>query len=398
MHVDSWTPRRLGDLVIAYSGGTPSRNHGPYWGGGIPWVTAKDMKSDVISVSSETLTTLGIGQGIRVVPAGSILMLCRGMGLFKDLPIGVASCPVSFNQDVKALVPRAGIIAQFLFLALKIRKHQIARFVSKSGHGTGRLEFANVADLEIPIPDVQTQQDIVSMLQELNKPIRSVERLISAKKKFRRELQRSLFARDLRGPGFSGAWRSRLIGDVFTERLETGREDLPLLSITSTRGVVPRAEIDRKDSSSDDKIHYKRIAPGDIGYNTMRMWQGVSALSTLEGIVSPAYTICVPSDCVDGIFISYLFKYPPVVNLFRRYSQGLVQDTLLLKFPTLAKIPISIPSIEEQKWIGTTLSALDLEISLLESYATALGQRSLSLTEGLMTGRLSAGEVVHGGK
>ena len=41
----------------------------------------------------------------------------------------------------------------------------------------------------------------------------------------------------------------------------------------------------------------------------MRMWQGVSAVSSLEGIVSPAYTICIPGDTVDVRFRPSYFPF-----------------------------------------------------------------------------------------
>ena len=83
------------------------------------------------------------------------------------------------------------------------------------------------------------------------------------------------------------------LGAVFDERSESGLTDYPLASITMQRGVIPRDEVGRKDSSSEDKSKYRRIMPGDIGYNTMRMWRRKRPCQ-MEAIVSPAYTICVP--------------------------------------------------------------------------------------------------------
>ncbi|MFO4987002.1 hypothetical protein RCK87_24985, partial [Salmonella enterica subsp. enterica serovar 1,4,[5],12:i:-] len=92
--------------------------------------------------------------------------------------------------------------------------------------------------------------------------------------------------------------------------------------------------LERRDTSAEDKSNYKVIRKGDIGYNTMRMWQGVFGLSAHDGIVSPAYTVVTPDRSrILGEFASHLFRHPRVVHTFRRYSQGLVDDTLLLKYP-----------------------------------------------------------------
>ena len=123
-------------------------------------------------------------------------------------------------------------------------------------------------------------------------------------------------------------WRTVQLGEVFDERRETGYNDLPLLAITGDQGIIYRDELDKRDTSASDKSKYLRICPGDIGYNTMRMWQGRSAVSKLEGIVSPAYTICTPKASLDMNFMGDLFQLPETVRAFRRNSQGLVSDTV----------------------------------------------------------------------
>jgi type I restriction enzyme S subunit len=138
--------------------------------------------------------------------------------------------------------------------------------------------------------------------------------------------------------------------------------------VTADRGLIPRDQLSKRDTSNPDKSKYKRVTLGDIAYNTMRMWQGVSALSTLEGIVSPAYTVATPTDKISGHFAKHLFKYPPVVNLFHRHSQGLVDDTLNLKFDRFSKIKLAIPrDTDEQARIAGVLDVCDTEIKLLST-------------------------------
>lgn len=162
---------------------------------------------------------------------------------------------------------------------------------------------------------------------------------------------------------------------------------LPLLSITRKQGIITHKEAGRKDSSSNDKSKYKRICTGDIGYNTMRMWQGVSALSRKEGIVSPAYTIIVAKIGISAEFMSYLFKLPRTVHNFYRYSQGLVSDTWNLKFSNFSKVTVSIPSYEEQIKIAQTLRSLDKRIELLGMMNDQLIDEKKSLMQQLLTGR-----------
>ncbi|MEA3226789.1 MAG: restriction endonuclease subunit S [Planctomycetota bacterium] len=224
-----------------------------------------------------------------------------------------------------------------------------------------------------------------------------MNKLIDAKQRLRKGLMQQLLTGRIRFPKFGeptlkkgtlpGRWIASKLGNCFKERKETNPE-LLLLSITSERGVILRDEVDRKDSSNADKSKYKRIVPGDIGYNTMRMWQGVSAVSALEGIVSPAYTICSPKKGNNSLFFGYLFKYPQVINLFFRFSQGLVSDTLNLKFRHFSQIKVKIPFEPEQIRIAEVLSACDREIELLRDKQEAIRKQKKGLMQKLLTGEV----------
>lgn len=166
----------------------------------------------------------------------------------------------------------------------------------------------------------------------------------------------------LRFPEFREAaeWACAPLGRLFSERQEVGFTNLPLLSLMDKEGIIPQEDTNRKNNSSADKSKYLRVVPGDIAYNTMRMWEGRSAYAGLEGLISPAYTVCVPGDGVNGIYFSYQFKTTSLIREFRRYSQGLVKDTLNLKFETFSRIEIPYPAdAQEQQKIADCLTSLD---------------------------------------
>lgn len=251
----------------------------------------------------------------------------------------------------------------------------------------GQEEFYG---LEIKIPkNLLEQKKIATILSTWDNAIKLKEKLIEQKIKQKEVLMKSLLTGSKRLPGFNKEWKEFILGEIFKERKEVGFPNLELLSITSKCGVVKRSEIDLKDNSSDDKSKYKRICPLDIGYNTMRMWQGVSGVSNYEGIVSPAYTILIPTPQVDSFYMGYLFKLPRVINTFWRHSQGLVDDTLNLKYENFKKIKLVIPSsIEEQRAIAKLLLTIDKEIELIEKELELLKQHKKGLMQLLLTGKV----------
>ena len=166
-------------------------------------------------------------------------------------------------------------------------------------------------------------------------------------------------------------WSSETYGGVASHR-KARAADHPkarnLLSVTAFDGVIDQAKSGRRDISAEDKSKYLVVEPGDVVYNTMRMWQGVSGHSTLSGIVSPAYTVVRPcEEVLDGRFLAHLMKLPRNINLYRRYSQGLVSDTWNLKFAALAALRLSLPPLEEQRRIAEILDTIDETIQATET-------------------------------
>lgn len=383
---EGWKRIPLGECARFQSGGTPSKERDDYWGGNFPWVTAKDMKTLCLAGSELRLTEAGKAVA-AIAPAFSVLVLTRGMTLLKDLPIGLAMQDVSFNQDVKALIAKDGIDPWFLAYQLLANKSEILDLVDTAGHGTGRLDTELLKAFEVSIAPLEEQQAIVQIIQSWEDAISATENLLANSRQQKQALMQKLLTGKKRLHGFSGKWSQYRLGELFNERVENARSDLPLLSITREEGVIPREDVGRKDTSNEDKSKYLRICPGDIGYNTMRMWQGVSALSAYEGIISPAYTVLIPQSQIDGRFASYLFKFEPVVFLFYRYSQGLVSDTWNLKYPHFAEIKVSIPERKEQEAIADVLATADTEITALTKELERLQEEKRALMQQLLTGK-----------
>ena len=243
-------------------------------------------------------------------------------------------------------------------------------FVQKANVSSGskmpRAEWDFVSKIPILTPPLPEQKEIAEILSTWDKAIEKQTQLIEKLELRKKGLMQQLLTGKCRLPGFSEPWKKVRLGEIFSERNEINKETLPLLSITAERGVILQSESDKRDISNEDKSKYKRICPNDIGYNTMRMWQGRCALSKLEGIVSPAYTIVIPNDNINPYYMEMLFKQPYMIYNFWTHSQGLVNDTLNCKFPDFSQVKVHIPSLQEQTAIANILSLCDEEIRLAQ--------------------------------
>lgn len=169
---ESWEPRTILDLCVIRSGGTPRKSVSEYWNGDVPWVSGKDLKSPTLEDAIDHITEEGVDAGSRMAPAGAVLLLVRGMGLAKDLPVAVINRPMAFNQDVKALVSRGDFSGRFLRSAIYVCKERLLSQIVASAHGTMTLNLNDIETFKVPCPgDPAEANEIVDILDAIERKI-----------------------------------------------------------------------------------------------------------------------------------------------------------------------------------------------------------------------------------
>jgi type I restriction enzyme S subunit len=157
--------RHLGDIL---GGSTPSKSNAGYWTGNIPWISPKDMKCDRIVDVADYITESAVkDSAVRLIPAGALLMVVRGMILAHSFPTALAEVPVTINQDMKALIPCCSALASYLLLASKGLRDIVLKLVERSTHGTCKLPSDSIFDVPIPIPPLAEQHRIVAKVDAL---------------------------------------------------------------------------------------------------------------------------------------------------------------------------------------------------------------------------------------
>ena len=375
-----WEVMRLGDIVSITSGESPSLYHlkaeGKY-----PYVKVEDLNNcEKYQESSREYSD----DNNTTIKAGSIIFPKRGASILNN-KVRIAAKDIQMDSNMMAITPHTAIV-DTEFLYIRILHERLYRIADTSS--IPQINNKHIIPYKIAVPPLAEQRKIAEVLGVWDEAIEKQARLIEKLALRKRALMQRLLSAKLRLPGFSEPWKIHKLQELFTERNETNRTDLPLLSITGDRGVILQTESEKRDTSNDDKSKYKRIAKGDIGYNTMRMWQGRSALSGLEGIVSPAYTMVVPNTTdVDGYYMSVLFKQPRLVYDFWTHSQGLVGDTLNCKYRDFGQVHICCPPLAEQKAITEVLTAADREIELAKEKLERLRRQKRGLMQQLLTGK-----------
>lgn len=173
-----WHRQPLSSWAGALSGGTPAKSAPEFWGGSIPWISPKAMTSLHADESDEMVTEQALGNGTRLAPTGSCLVMVRGMGLHEKVRVSQARRDVAFNQDVKALVPQS-IQSTLLLFALLNGQEDLLLRVESSGHGTGRLPSDILLSHPITLPPLETQARLGAHFDSMN------SRICSARKETR---------------------------------------------------------------------------------------------------------------------------------------------------------------------------------------------------------------------
>lgn len=142
---------------------------------------------------------------------------------------------------------------------------------------------------------------------------------------------------------------------------ETGDE--LLLSLSQYTGITAK-----KLSSgrlSETLVGYKIVHKNDIVMNIMLAWNGSTAMSTLDGVVSPAYAVFQVTGDTQPKFLHYLFKIPQILQYFKAFSFGVIESRLRLYPDELAKLFSIIPPVAEQEQIVRYLDSMTAKINKL---------------------------------
>lgn len=188
-----WNETTLGECAAWQSGGTPFKGNDAFWSGPIPWVSAKDMKSFRLHDAEDHISPLAVGNGGKLVPAGTILLLVRGMTLHNDVPICMVTREMAFNQDIKALRPAKNVDGAFLAYWLLANKPELLTSVDHAGHGTGRLVTETLKEKPVLLPPLAEQKAIAAVLGALDDKIELNRRINATLEAMARALFQSWF-------------------------------------------------------------------------------------------------------------------------------------------------------------------------------------------------------------
>jgi type I restriction enzyme S subunit len=397
---EDWKVEPLGSVGHWFSGGTPSMTNELFWDGEIPWVSAKDMKVARLRDSLLHVTEMAIGNGTRLVPVGAVLMVVRGMILAHTLPVAVAARPVAFNQDMKALVARAGVESEFILLWLQANAQKVLAITSEATHGTKRIPSEDLFSMKVALPSSSEQRGIAAALRDVDGLIGGLEQLIAKKRDLKQAAMQQLLTGKKRLAGFHGEWEVKRLGDLFAFKncLNKAKDffgyGTPIVNYMDVYGnrSITAGDLQGRVSLSRDELKAFEVRKGDVFFTrTSETAEEVGMTSVLvdepEDTVFSGFILRArpQDDDLDDQFKKYCFSTSAVRKQIT--SKSTETTRALTNGRYLSAVSIAYPPKPEQTAIAEVLSDMDAELAALEQRRDKTRALKQGMMQELLTGR-----------
>lgn len=193
---EKYEKKQLNEIIKIIGGGTPSKANKEYWENGtIKWATVGDMNVETITKTELSITEIGLkNSSSNIIPKNGIIIATR-VGLGK---VCYLEDDIAINQDLKGLIPKDDKLnIRYLFNFFK----NIEKYILSNGTGATvkgvKLEF--IKELELPLPNIKTQQKVVSYLDEISQKMEKIKQIQKEKMQSLKALKASILDQAFKG-------------------------------------------------------------------------------------------------------------------------------------------------------------------------------------------------------
>ncbi len=389
-----WEIKKIGDVTNIINGGTPNTKVSMYWENGtIHWATPTDITSTkkYINTTEKYITNNGLkNSSANLLPTGSVLMTSRAT-------IGeccINTVPMSTNQGIKAFVCK-DIYNEFLYyLVLKMKDKLI-----KLAGGSTFLEISKTAigSILIPIPSQKEQQKIAEILSTVDELIEQTDTLIEKTKELKKGLMQRLLTKGIGHTDFKKTevgeipveWEVKELvqcgefinGKAFKPS-DWSNEGIPIIRIQNLNGSD---EFNYFKGEIEEKYYIKP-------YDLLFSWSGSRGTSFgphiwrgTEGVLNQHIFKVKINEGIDKTYLYYALKIiTERIEQNAHGSAGLVHITK----KSLESFKVPIPSLVEQKKIGTIINEFDEQIMQYKHKFDKLCILKRGLMQKLLTGKI----------
>lgn len=408
---NDWEIKKIGDIFNDLrAGSTPSRKIEDYYTGDIPWITSGELKYKIIYDTLEKITEDAVKDtNLELYPEGTFFIAITGL----EAAGTRGSCAISgvkatTNQSCMAFKPKDKFSNTYLYHWYRLYGDYIGL---KYTQGTKQQSLNNkiVAGLEIPVPKLEEQEKIASILSTVDEQIDNVDELIQKNKELKKGLMQQLLTKGIGHTKFKKTdigeipegWEVKKLSDVSWYQEGPGlrkwqfkSEGLKVINVTNLVGkYLDLSNTSRYIDKSEVEKKYKHflIDENDIVVaSSGNSWGKVSSvrqedLPLLMNTSVIRFKTLSEEEMIRGYLLYFLRS-----DYFNKQIALLITGSAQPNFGPyhLDRTKIAIPSIKEQMKIVSILSEIDKKIEEYENKQKKLEELKKGLMQQLLTGKI----------
>ena len=356
---DPWEQRKLGELALTYSGGTPSAGNSAYYGGEIPFIRSAEIDCDSTELS---LTVAGLNNSsAKLVDKGMVLYAMYGA---TSGEVAISKIKGAINQAILAM--DASDMAANRFIAYWLRRQKKSITETFLQGGQGNLSGAIIKELGIPQPSLDEQRQIGSFFSNLDDLITLHQRKYDKLVIFKKSMLEKMFPKDgesvpeIRFAGFTDPWEQRKFSNL-TDRvsMQSSDPDLPQVEyedIVSDEGTLNKDLRDKEGGKTGIKFY-----AGDVLYGKLRPYLMNWLYPQFNGVAVGDFWVLRATECDS----SFLYRLVQTDSFQRLANVSSGSKMPRADWNLISQSFFAVPAdYAEQRVIAKSLAELDDLITL----------------------------------
>lgn len=371
----NWEYKRLGQVCNFIGGGTPSKSNKEFYTGNIPWATVRDMLTFKLHKTELCITEDAVkNSATNILPKGMIVISTHvGLGKICELMQDTA-----INQDLKGISFIDNSIDKYFFTYWY---RSIANFIISKGRGATvkgvTLDF--MRELNIPVPPMEVQQQIVAELDKINEIIEDCRELLRNLDALAQSLFYDYFGDPITNPK---GWEMKKLSDecldiVDGDHSAPPKSDNGIPFITISNIDKSRHKIDFTNSFFVPQDYYdglkenRKARKGDVLYTVTGSY-GVTVLITDE----PKFCfqrhigLIRPKTSLNSVYMAYWGRSSAIKSIADTAATGIAQKTISIK--ALRNFPLILPPLSLQEKFAKRIEQIEEQKKAVEETITNL--------------------------
>ena len=286
----------------------------------------------------------------------------------------------AFHNNFFRIAYPTTIKKEYLYNFLILPKTQ--NFIQRLA-GTSTIPDLNHSDfykIKFNYPPLKEQQKIANFLTSIDTQIQTLEKKKSLLEQYKKGVMQKRSKQELRAKEEDGKafpeWEEKMLGEVFEEiKNKVGKQNIETYSISAGKGFISQKEKFGKDISGKQNEKYIIVEENQFSYNkgnSKTYKYGCIYLNrTGENIAVPNVFISFKkrlNNINEGFYEHYFIGHNLDRDLRKMISSSARMDGLLnISKQNFFNIIIPMPSLKEQIKIANFLSAIDKNITLVNT-------------------------------